>query len=62
MEAQGLSHCDMPFFPSEAQTCLRGCQHQADSVTALSGLRESRREPVGACWGWGGREAGVCVS
>ncbi|XP_067577014.1 mediator of RNA polymerase II transcription subunit 25 isoform X5 [Pseudorca crassidens] len=34
-----------PRVAGEAQTCLRGRQHQADSVTALSGLRESRREP-----------------
>lgn len=41
------------FSPSETQTCLSGCQHQADTVIALPGLRESWREPVGNCQGWG---------
>lgn len=40
--------------PSETQTCLRGRQHQVDTVTALPGLRQSGREPVGDCQGWGG--------
>ncbi|XP_036741331.2 mediator of RNA polymerase II transcription subunit 25 isoform X10 [Manis pentadactyla] len=34
-----------PRVAGEAQTRLRGCQHQADAVAALPGLRESRREP-----------------
>jgi hypothetical protein len=47
-----------PFLPSETQASLGGCQHQVDAVTALPGLCESRREPVGGgvwvggqCWG-----------
>lgn len=46
-------------FHLEAQTCLRGRQHQADAIAALPGLCESRRELVGDCRAGGWLDLGL---